>query len=117
MSTHDSSERDSLEITCHQVKAKLDEGQDLVLLDCREPAEHHIVHLQGARLIPMNEIPDRLSELPAGRDAEIVVYCHHGFRSLQVATWLKQRGFDDVKSLAGGIDQWAIEIDPHLPRY
>src|SRR5690606_29186120 len=97
-----------LEVSCAEVKEKLDAGQDLLMLDCREPQEYDVVHLPHALLIPMSEIPHRLSELPASKDEEMIVYCHHGGRSLQVAWWLSQQGYAKVKSLSGGIDQWAL---------
>ncbi len=106
-----------LEIDCRTVKARLDAGDPLVLLDCREPNEHEFVRLASAQLVPMSELPRRVSELDALRESELVVYCHHGVRSRQVANWLRGQGFSRVQSLAGGIDRWAQEIDPTLPRY
>jgi rhodanese-related sulfurtransferase len=106
-----------LEIDCRSVKAKLDAGEPFVLLDCRERDEHTLVSIPEARLLPMSELPQRVGELDAGRGAEIVVHCHHGGRSLHVTLWLRQQGFDNVRSMAGGIDQWSQEIDPSLPRY
>ncbi|HUG92719.1 MAG TPA: rhodanese-like domain-containing protein [Planctomycetaceae bacterium] len=105
-----------LEVDCPTLKARLDAGETL-LLDCREPDEHDLVRIAGSRLIPMSELADRVGELEPFRGQPIVVHCHHGGRSLRVAHWLAQQGFADVTSLAGGIDQWALEIDPSLPRY
>jgi len=65
----------------------------------------------------MSEIQNRLAELETHRDDDIVIHCHHGGRSLRVANWLRQQGFSKAQSMAGGIDQWAVEIDPSLPRY
>jgi len=106
-----------LEIDCHALKARLDEGADLLLIDCRERDEYQIVRIQGARLLPMSEIADRLAELAEHRQRTIVVHCHHGQRSLRVARWLRQQGFAAAQSLAGGIDAWAQVVDPALPRY
>lgn len=106
-----------MEIDCRAVKQKLDAGEPFLLLDCRERDEFETVHLDGARLIPMSELQQRVDEIGSDRETEVVVYCHHGGRSLQVARWLTRQGFTDVKSMAGGIDQWAVEIDPRLPRY
>lgn len=106
-----------IEIDCKTVKAKLDAAEPFLLLDCRNPDEHKLVNIPQARLIPMNEIPQRVGELDAFRQAEIVVHCHHGGRSLKVTHWLRQQGFENVRNLTGGIDQWAIDIDPSLPRY
>jgi rhodanese-related sulfurtransferase len=107
----------ALEIDCRTVKARLDAGDALVLLDCRERDEYEFVHIAAARLVPMSELPQRVGELDELRDAEIVVYCHHGVRSRQVANWLRGQGFGHVQSLAGGIDRWSQEIDATLPRY
>jgi rhodanese-related sulfurtransferase len=107
----------TIEIDCHRVHAKIVAGADLLLLDCREPREYELVHLADAILLPMDELPARIDELEEHRAKEIVVYCHHGIRSLRVATWLRERGFSQVKSMIGGIEQWAQEIDPTLARY
>src|SRR5262245_49106448 len=88
---------------------------EFVLLDCRDAKELVIVRIAGATHIPMAEIPARLNELDP--EAEIVVFCHHGARSQKVAAFLLQQDFGDVKSLRGGIDAWAAEVDPRLARY
>ncbi|HXY36571.1 MAG TPA: rhodanese-like domain-containing protein [Planctomycetaceae bacterium] len=106
-----------LEIDCRSVKLRLDSGDPLVLLDCRERNEYELVRLDSARLVPMSELAQRVGELDQLRECEIVVYCHHGVRSRQVANWLRGQGFANVKSLAGGIDRWSQEIDTTLPRY
>jgi rhodanese-related sulfurtransferase len=106
-----------LEISPAAVKAMLDDGKDFLLLDCRETDEHAKVHIRQAKLLPMTEIANRLSEIDSHRDGRIVVHCHHGGRSLRVANFLRAQGFSQAQSMAGGIDQWAVEIDPSLPRY
>ena len=106
-----------LEISCQSVKAKLDSGDGFLLLDCRETDEHAVARIAGARLLPMSEIQARQDELASERDREIVVYCHHGGRSLQVARWLRHQGFAQARSMAGGIDRWSLEIDAAVPRY
>ncbi len=106
-----------LEISCQEVRARQQAGDDALLIDCREPDEHAIAAIKGARLLPMGEIPDRLSELEAYRDQPIAVHCHHGGRSLRVARWLREQGFSQAQSMAGGIDQWSHEIDASVPRY
>jgi rhodanese-related sulfurtransferase len=106
-----------LEVDCQTVKQKLDNGEEFLFLDCREQSEYDLVHIEGAMLLPMSQIQDRISELKDHKDREIVVHCHHGGRSLQVAGWMMQLGYANVKSLAGGIDLWAQVIDPALPRY
>jgi len=106
---------DSLEIDVYQLKTRLDAGEDLQLLDVREGWEVAIARLQGAVVIPMTELARRLQELDAKKPT--VVYCHHGIRSLHAALALRSRGFEDVRSLRGGIDRWSLEIDSALPRY
>ncbi len=106
-----------LEISCEAVQEKLTNGDDFLLVDCREQAEYDTVHIEPAVLLPMSEIQQRLGELESQKDKDIVIHCHHGGRSMQVTAWLTQQGFPSVKSMAGGIDRWAEVIDPALPRY
>src|SRR5215213_3920919 len=90
-------------------------GDELVLVDVREPHEWEIAHIEGARLIPLSQLPDRLAELDG--HAEIVTQCHHGVRSLKALEILRGAGFGKVRSLAGGIDAWAERVEPGMPRY
>ncbi|MGC1274038.1 MAG: rhodanese-like domain-containing protein [Planctomycetaceae bacterium] len=106
-----------IEIDVEALRDKLAASDDFLLLDCREASEFEIVRLEQATLLPMSELAERVGELEPHRDREIVVHCHHGGRSLRVAMWLRQRGFDRAISLAGGIDAWAERIDSSLPRY
>jgi rhodanese-related sulfurtransferase len=106
-----------LEIDVREVRSLLASTQDFLLLDCREPREYELANLPRAKLIPMREIPARVAELEEFRNQRIVVHCHHGIRSLQVTHWLRQQGFGKVQNMAGGIDAWAVEIEPTLPRY
>ena len=106
-----------LEIDVQAVKQALDDRQDFLLIDCREPQEYELVCIEGAQLIPMNETPQRLAELESHREKQIVIHCHHGGRSLQVAQWLRGQGFSHAQSMQGGIDDWAVQIDDSLPRY
>ena len=106
-----------IEIEVDAVKQLIDDDADFVLLDCREQEEWDLVHIDGALLIPMSEIQQRVGELTKHKDAHIVVQCHHGGRSLQVAHWLRNQGFDQSQSMRGGIDVWSQEIDSSLPRY
>jgi adenylyltransferase/sulfurtransferase len=103
------------EISPASLKKRLDRGDDLVLLDVREPLEWELCRLEAARHVPMRELPGRLDELDASR--ETVVYCKTGVRSTRVADYLRRHGFTRVLNLAGGLDAWAAEIDPELPRY
>ena len=104
------------DISPSEVSDRLTTGSDgWVLLDCRESVELSLARIDGAVHIPMGEIPDRLAELDATR--EIVVFCHHGIRSAQVAAFLRQQGFASVRNMAGGIDAWSTLVDPSTPRY
>ena len=87
----------------------------LLLLDVREDYERAAAAIEPSVHIPMQQVPDRLDELP--RNRAIVVYCHTGVRSAMVAGYLEQEGFAHVASLGGGIDAWSREVDPEVPRY
>ena len=117
------------EVTPRQVRAKLasrstsdgasddGSGEPFVLLDCRTPAEVATAAIDGALVVTMQDIPSRLPELEEHAESEVVVFCHHGGRSMQVTAFLREQGFADVKSMAGGIDVWARDVDPSLVRY
>jgi rhodanese-related sulfurtransferase len=107
--------RSDYEITPEDLRQKIDTGHMFVLLDVRRADEIALAALPNALHIPIEEIEERASELNA--DDETVVICHHGVRSLSVAVYLRNRGFRDVTSLAGGIDFWSRHIDPSVPRY
>ncbi|MEP6664024.1 MAG: rhodanese-like domain-containing protein, partial [Verrucomicrobiota bacterium] len=83
----------------------------------REEEEHHFVALPNSTLIPLGELSSRLDEIESWLDEEIVVYCHHGIRSLNAIAQLKHSGFTKLQNLVGGIDRWVTEVDPSLPRY
>jgi rhodanese-related sulfurtransferase len=104
-----------LEITPAETKRRLDLGEKLLLVDVREPWEFELCHIEGARLIPMGSIPANLQALDT--DEEVICYCHRGMRSFDVAVWLRSRGVEHAKSLAGGIDRWSLEVDARVPRY
>ena len=104
---------DELEITPKDVKARIDRGEKLVLVDVREPWEHQLCRIEGAKLVPLGSLG--LQTLPDVD--EVICYCHHGMRSLDAAAWLRFQGIARAKSLAGGIERWSVEIDPKVPRY
>lgn len=106
-----------LEVNCQQVQEKLTAGTPFFFLDCREPDEYATAKIGETTLLPMSQLADRVAELEPHRNGEIVVHCHHGGRSLRVAMWLRNQGFPNVSSLAGGIDAWSQQIDPTVPRY
>jgi sulfur-carrier protein adenylyltransferase/sulfurtransferase len=103
------------QISAPELNARLESGDELVLIDVREQFEWDICRLPGARLIPMNELPARLAELDDER--EMIVYCHAGVRSARVVSWLRTQGFEKARNLAGGIDAWSCSVDPRVPRY
>jgi adenylyltransferase/sulfurtransferase len=105
----------SFTITPRDLKARLDKGDKLVLLDVREPWEHSLAKIEGSILIPLGTLPQSLDKLD--RQAEIIAYCHHGMRSADAAGFLLQQGFTNVKNLVGGIDAWSVQVDPSVPRY
>jgi rhodanese-related sulfurtransferase len=106
------------EITPHEVQRRLQAGEKLALIDVREPGEFQLARIVGAELIPMRAVPAELSRLDAQADEmPLIVFCHHGVRSLNVVHWLREQGVDACHSMAGGIDRWSLEIDPAVPRY
>jgi adenylyltransferase/sulfurtransferase len=105
------------EMTAEQLKQRLDTGEPLTLIDVREPFEWEIANLadHGARLIPLADVPDRMSELDPSD--EIVLYCRSGGRSAGAARFLIANGFERVWNLSGGINGWAQQVDTNLPTY
>jgi rhodanese-related sulfurtransferase len=105
------------QITPAQLAAWLaDAGRERpVLLDVREPWEWEAARIEGARHIPMREVPARVGEVE--RDREVVAICHHGGRSQQVAMFLEKNGFAKVHNLVGGVDAWSRTVDPAVPLY
>lgn len=108
------------EVTPRQVHGMLANRTPFILLDCRRPEEHEFNRIAGDVFIPMSEVERRADELEdeeGGRETPVVVYCHHGHRSLRVAAALRALGFSDVKSMAGGIEAWSVGVDSAVPRY
>src|SRR6266403_955743 len=103
------------EMSPHQLKRKRDAGEPFQLIDVREPFEYEIARIDGAKLIPLGEISERLNELEG--EQPIIVHCHSGKRSAQAVRLLQQRGFAKVYNLEGGIDAWSEQIDPNVPQY
>ena len=104
-----------LEISAADLQKKKKSGERFLLVDVREQWEFDTCRIEGATLIPMRSIPAHLQQLDV--DQDVVCYCHHGQRSLDVAAWLRAQGIETAQSLAGGIDRWSLEIDPGVPRY
>ena len=104
-------------VTAPELAARLaDPAQEQpLLLDVRENWEFETCHIAGSTQIPMHLVPLRAGELPDER--EIVCICHHGARSMQVASFLERNGFENVTNLTGGIHAWAVQVDPSMPKY
>ncbi|MEE2701651.1 MAG: molybdopterin-synthase adenylyltransferase MoeB [Thermodesulfobacteriota bacterium] len=104
-----------LEIDVNEFKGIVESSNNITILDVREPGEYEICSLKDSRLIPLGDLTSRVHELDTADD--IIVYCHHGMRSLQAARILKGMGYKKVRNLAGGIDAWAAKFDDKMPRY
>jgi rhodanese-related sulfurtransferase len=105
------------EIDVRELADRLKAREPVYLLDVRLPWEHETAALPGSRLIPLRELPARAAEVRPPEGALVVVYCHHGIRSLSGAALLERLGLPDVVSLAGGIDAWSRYVDSGVPRY
>jgi rhodanese-related sulfurtransferase len=105
----------NMEVAPREVKDMLGRGEKLLFVDVREPWEYETSHIEGSMLIPLREIAANLPRLEAAGD--VVLFCHHGMRSMDAAAWLRSQGVQGARSMAGGIDRWATEIDPNTPRY
>lgn len=105
------------QITPRDLAQQISNGRDVCLIDVRQPWENAIATLPGCQLIPMGELPYRTTEIKTTVDQPLVLFCHHGIRSLSAGEYLERIGFQNVLSLAGGIDAWSCEVDPTIPRY
>ena len=103
------------EITAVELKARLDKGDKLFILDVREPNEYQICKIEGSTLIPLGEVPRRYQELP--KDVEIISQCKMGGRSQKAVDFLRTVGFTNIKNLKGGILDWIDKVDPSQPKY
>jgi len=104
------------EISPEEVKNVGERKEPFTLLDVREPWEHQTARIEGATLIPMSDIPSRAHQ-ELDPEEHIIVYCHHGVRSMNVTAWLRQQGFEKAQSMAGGIDAWSRSVDGKVPVY
>src|SRR5207249_2085236 len=106
------------EVSVQDVKGMMDRGEPMVLIDVREPREHQFCRIEGAKLIPLGEMPRRLQEIAAlAEGRRVVCHCHHGGRSLKAAQVLATAGVEGARSMAGGIDAWSQQIDAAVARY
>ena len=106
-----------LEISVGQTKALLDSNPETVLIDCRELDEYERVSIASAVLAPLSDFENSLKPLGDLGDKPVVVHCHAGSRSMRAAQWLRRNGVTQAQSMAGGIDQWAVEVEPGMERY
>ena len=104
------------EITPEDVKRTTERKESFTLLDVREAWECETACIEGAKLMPMGDVPSRAHQ-ELDPDDHIIVYCHHGVRSMSVTTWLRQQGFEKAQSMAGGIDAWSRRVDQKVPVY
>jgi rhodanese-related sulfurtransferase len=104
-----------IEITPREVSQRLERGDKFLLVDVREKWEYEAAHIEGSLLLPLGEVPAHLERLRAA--PEVVCMCHHGVRSMDAAAWLRSKGVEGARSMAGGIDRWTTEVDPLVPRY
>ena len=106
------------EVSVQDVQQMRKRGEAFFLLDVRQPEEFGICKIEGATLIPLGELAQRLDDLrDMAEGRPIVAHCHHGVRSLSAAALLRQAGLPNVKSMAGGIDAWSVQVDPSVARY
>jgi adenylyltransferase/sulfurtransferase len=105
-----------MNITPSELKARLDREEKFRLIDVREPDEWAVARLPNAELIPLSQFQQRATAELAP-DENIVLYCHHGMRSARAQGYLKAQGYADVLNLTGGIDAWALQVDPTMKRY
>ncbi len=103
------------QLSAIELNDKIQQGEDLFLLDVREPHEFQYAHIPNSVLIPLNQIPERLHEVDS--QLEVVVICHHGIRSQQAANYLVQSGYNNIANLIGGIDAWSCCCDSSVRRY
>ncbi|MGA8142694.1 MAG: rhodanese-like domain-containing protein [Candidatus Acidiferrales bacterium] len=105
----------NIEISPREVHELIQRGEKFMFVDVREKWEFDTSRIAGAELIPLREVQGNVARFEEAD--QIVLFCHHGMRSLDAAAWLRAQGIASVRSMAGGIDRWAAEIDPKLPRY
>jgi rhodanese-related sulfurtransferase len=104
-------------IRVEELAEKIDKGEPVYLVDVRYAWENEFCQLPNSILIPLPELPARLDEVRPPHGAMVIVYCHHGVRSMSGASILQEAGFSNVASLVGGIDAWSARVDPKVPRY
>jgi rhodanese-related sulfurtransferase len=107
-----------VEISVTDTQELLRAGDEAVrLIDCREQDEWDICHIDGAELMPLTRFGEEADAKLQDTSQRLIIYCHHGMRSLRAASWLRQKGFTQTQSMAGGIAAWSDYVDPEMPRY
>lgn len=106
-----------LELSVEDLAARRAAGDDLFLLDVREPWEFDICHIEGAVNLPLGGLPAAFDPAQVGEGRDIVVICHHGMRSLRATLWLRGQGIDHCFNMTGGMDRWAAVVEPGMARY
>lgn len=104
------------QVSVEDLKNKMDSGEKIILVDCREPDENQYCRIEGSKLIPLSEFAER-GPKELDKNAEIYIHCHHGGRSQRACEFLEGQGFQSVANISGGIDAWSLRIDPKVPRY
>ena len=107
---------ETAEISVEELRTLLDADQ-VRLIDCREEDGYHLCRIEGATLIPLQQIPEKIEAVSGEGDRPVVIYCHHGMRSLNATQFLRARGLEQTFSLRGGIEAWSLTVDPEVPRY
>jgi rhodanese-related sulfurtransferase len=105
----------NIEITPRETKELLARDPKVLFVDVREQWEYDTAHIDGSVLIPLGQIPGNLQRIESSE--QIVIFCHHGMRSLDAVAWLRSQGVEGARSMAGGIDRWSTEIDSTVQRY
>jgi adenylyltransferase/sulfurtransferase len=109
---------EQIEITVSDLDALRASDPDAFrIIDCREDDEWHLCHIEGAQLVPLSSFAEKVAHWDNNDTTPVLVYCHHGMRSMQAAQFLRAKGFENSFSVAGGINAWSAEIDPTVPRY
>ena len=109
--------KDDWEITPREYRRRRDAGEEILLVDCRTSAERDLARIPGSVHVPLHDLANHVDDLREHGDVPIVVHCHHGARSLQVTAALRAYGFGEVRSMAGGIHLWSLDVDPAVPVY
>ncbi len=103
--------------TVEELARRRQQGEAPAVLDVRNDEELALASIGDVIHIPMPEVPERIAELDSWRDQELVIMCHHGMRSMRVATWLCENGFSNIRNLQGGIHAWSLQVDDTVPVY